>query len=595
MTAAVLLRLASVFDADLQQFSAEDADRLVAQLRDALTDPSVGDPISMTEIRELAVAMPAVGRYVMELHRRYRHGRDVNETIMTRIDASAAGSFAVPPPMAYEEVQELFYARRNYFPALDLAAEQIAAEAGLEIGNAGPGITERLARRHGIRVTDLPAGEGDVKRRYDAGARVLSLSPLLNPGQRAFQLATHLASVEMTGQIDEIVADARVSSDETRLLTRIGLASYFAGAMILPYRPFLDAAEELGYDIMLLQRRFHVGYETVAHRLSTLQRPGAARRAVHLRAGRPGRQHLQAPVRHQLPLLPGRRLVPAVERLRGVRAPRRDPDPAGPDARRPQLPVDRPDRVPPLRRLRRAGQDVRHRPGLRPAARPAGWCTRTAWTWPARRRWCRSGPAARSATGTPARSAPSRPSASPSTPCRHRAASSRTPAARYSSGTPPLIRELTVMTDPISAAAGGPDHRGEQGHRLRDRPPARRAGHHRAARLPRPGPGRGGRRPAGAGGIDASPLALDVTDPGSVTAAAAAVGDRYGRLDILVNNAGISLEHPRAAPSDYPLARLEATYATNVFGVVTVTNAFLPLLRRSRPAASSTSPAPWAR
>jgi predicted transcriptional regulator/transcriptional regulator with XRE-family HTH domain len=275
MTAAVLLRLASVFDADLQQFSAEDADRLVAQLRDALTDPSVGDPISMTEIRELAVAMPAVGRYVMELHRRYRHGRDVNETIMTRIDASAAGSFAVPPPMAYEEVQELFYARRNYFPALDLAAEQIAAEAGLEIGNAGPGITERLARQHGIRVTDLPAGEGDVKRRYDAGARVLSLSPLLNPGQRAFQLATHLASVEMTGQIDEIVADARVSSDETRLLTRIGLASYFAGAMILPYRPFLDAAEELGYDIMLLQRRFHVGYETVAHRLSTLQRPGA--------------------------------------------------------------------------------------------------------------------------------------------------------------------------------------------------------------------------------------------------------------------------------------------------------------------------------
>ncbi len=229
----------------------------------------------MAEIRELAVAMPAVGRYVMELHRRYRHGRDVNETIMTRIDASAAGSFAVPPPMAYEEVQELFYARRNYFPALDLAAEQIAAEAGLEIGNAGLGITERLARRHGIRVTDLPAGQGDVKRRYDARARVLSLSPLLNPGQRAFQLATHLASVEMSEQIDEIVTDARVSSDETRLLTRIGLASYFAGAMILPYRPFLDAAEELGYDIMLLQRRFHVGYETVSHRLSTLQRPGA--------------------------------------------------------------------------------------------------------------------------------------------------------------------------------------------------------------------------------------------------------------------------------------------------------------------------------
>ena len=72
MTASVLLKLASVFDADLQQFSAEDADRLVAQLRDVLTDPSVGEQISMAEIRELAATMPAVGRYVIELHRRYR-------------------------------------------------------------------------------------------------------------------------------------------------------------------------------------------------------------------------------------------------------------------------------------------------------------------------------------------------------------------------------------------------------------------------------------------------------------------------------------------------------------------------------------------
>jgi hypothetical protein len=275
MTAAVLLKLASVFDADLAQFSTEDADRLVAQLRDVLTDPAVGEQVSMAEIRELAAAMPAVGRYVMELHRRYRHGRDVNEAIMTRIDAGAAGSMSVPPPMAYEEVQELFYARRNYFPALDLAAEQICAEADLEIGDAAAGITERLTRRHGIRVTELPASEQGVKRRYDPARRELALSALLNPGQRAFQLATHLASVELAGPIEQIVTEANLSSDETRVLTRIGLASYFAGAMVLPYRPFLDAAEALRYDILLLQRRFHVGYETVAHRLSTLQRPGA--------------------------------------------------------------------------------------------------------------------------------------------------------------------------------------------------------------------------------------------------------------------------------------------------------------------------------
>src|SRR6202790_2214005 len=254
MTSSVLLKRVSVYDADLQQFSAEDADRLAAQLRDVLTDPSVGEQISMAEIRELAASMPAVGRYVIELHRRYRHGRDVNETIMTRIDAGAAGSMSVPPPMAQEEVQELFYARRNYFPALDLAAEQIFAQAGLAVGNAAAGITERLTRRHGIRVADLPVGDQAVKRRYDPDARVLALSPLLNSGQRAFQLATHLASVELGTEIDQIVTEANLSGDDARMLCRIGLASYFAGALILPYQTFLDGAEALGYDIALLQR-----------------------------------------------------------------------------------------------------------------------------------------------------------------------------------------------------------------------------------------------------------------------------------------------------------------------------------------------------
>ncbi len=275
MTASVLLKLASVFDADLQQFSGEDADRLVAQLRDVLTDPSVSEQVSMAEIRELAASMPAVGRYVIELHRRFRHGRDVNEALVNRIDSGGVGSLTVPPPLAQEEVQELFYARRNYFPSLDLAAEQIFTQADLAIGDPAAGITDLLARQHGIRVTDLPAGDQPVKRSYDAPTRVLALSPLLNPNQRAFQLATQLAWLELTGEIDQIVAEANLSSEESRLLARIGLASYFAGALVLPYQPFLAAAESLGYDIELLQQRFRVGYETVAHRLSTLQRPGS--------------------------------------------------------------------------------------------------------------------------------------------------------------------------------------------------------------------------------------------------------------------------------------------------------------------------------
>ena len=57
-------------------------------------------------------------------------------------------------------------------------------------------------------------------------------------------------------------------------MARVGLANYFAGALVLPYTKFHAASEALKYDVELLGLRFEVGFETVCHRLSTLQRPG---------------------------------------------------------------------------------------------------------------------------------------------------------------------------------------------------------------------------------------------------------------------------------------------------------------------------------
>jgi NAD(P)-dependent dehydrogenase (short-subunit alcohol dehydrogenase family) len=73
---------------------------------------------------------------------------------------------------------------------------------------------------------------------------------------------------------------------------------------------------------------------------------------------------------------------------------------------------------------------------------------------------------------------------------------------------------------------------------------------------------------------------LDVTDPATAEAAAAWIEREYGTLDILVNNAGIG-DLPPLPPSNTSLEALRRVYETNVFGVVTVTNAMLPLLRRS--------------
>ncbi|KAE8449376.1 hypothetical protein EG329_008277 [Mollisiaceae sp. DMI_Dod_QoI] len=84
-------------------------------------------------------------------------------------------------------------------------------------------------------------------------------------------------------------------------------------------------------------------------------------------------------------------------------------------------------------------------------------------------------------------------------------------------------------------------------------------------------------------GLSVEHVTLDVTDDDSIAAAAKAVEDKHGHIDVLVNNAGIIVEHlndrsRRQAWKD--------TFDTNVFGVAAVTDAFVPLLKKS------TDPAP---
>jgi NAD(P)-dependent dehydrogenase (short-subunit alcohol dehydrogenase family) len=81
-------------------------------------------------------------------------------------------------------------------------------------------------------------------------------------------------------------------------------------------------------------------------------------------------------------------------------------------------------------------------------------------------------------------------------------------------------------------------------------------------------------------GIDAFGVPLDVTDETSVAAAADLVEGRAGRLDVLVNNAAVTGGMPQS-PTTVDPATVRTVVETNVLGVVRVTNAMLPLLRRA--------------
>ncbi|WP_437756966.1 SDR family oxidoreductase [Sorangium sp. So ce1389] len=82
-------------------------------------------------------------------------------------------------------------------------------------------------------------------------------------------------------------------------------------------------------------------------------------------------------------------------------------------------------------------------------------------------------------------------------------------------------------------------------------------------------------------GVDARFVRLDVTDGATIDAAARRIEAELGRLDVLVNNAGIALD--RNKPSECNLDEVRQIYEVNVLGVVAVTKAMLPMLRRAAP------------
>lgn len=274
LTVPLLLRINEQFGVDVQMFSDSDEAALVTDLRDVFAE-SGADGVSPVEIRALAANMPAVARAVIDLHRRARSAAERADTMVAALgDGRNLPSFSLLG--LHEEVRDWFNRRQNHVAELDEAAEAICAENGFAYGDAAPRLAKRLAERHGVRVIAGDGGAADGEKfHYEARTRTLHLADFLRPGQQAFQMGLLLARLEMGPLIDTLVDDGGFAPGESARLARIGLANYFAGALVMPYSAFLQSAEELAYDVERLASRFGVGFEAACHRLSTLQRPGA--------------------------------------------------------------------------------------------------------------------------------------------------------------------------------------------------------------------------------------------------------------------------------------------------------------------------------
>lgn len=266
VTAALLIKLGHTLQIDLAALSGAEERQLEGGLREVLADPLLGlEELPEEEMRILSGSAPNAARAMLALYRALRVAREDSSGI-----ALPSGRRILLPT---EEARDFFSDHANCFPALEDMAEAIGGELSASPSELNHAIAERLRRGHGVRVRVGPL-EGSL-RRYDPAARLLDLSESLPRESRGFQMAFQLMLLEAREAVESILGPAAPSTPEATALIRIGLLNYAAGALIMPYAPFLEAARALRHDLDLLAARFGVSYEQVAHRLSTLQREGA--------------------------------------------------------------------------------------------------------------------------------------------------------------------------------------------------------------------------------------------------------------------------------------------------------------------------------
>jgi predicted transcriptional regulator/DNA-binding XRE family transcriptional regulator len=266
VTASLLIKLAETLRVDLATLSGTSERQLEVGVREAFADPLLGaEPVPEAEAAALAASSPNAARAVLALYRAWRVARE------------DAGGIALPSGrrilLPNEEARDFFDEHANHFPALEVAAEAIAAELAAAPHEMNHALAERLRRVHGLSVTVRPLA--GALRQFDPAARALSLSETLPRESRGFQMAFQLALLEARGAVETVVRDAAPSSPEAEMLIRIGLLNYTAAALLLPYAPFAAAAATLRHDTEALAARFGVSFEQACQRLASLQRPEA--------------------------------------------------------------------------------------------------------------------------------------------------------------------------------------------------------------------------------------------------------------------------------------------------------------------------------
>ncbi|HEX8309742.1 MAG TPA: short-chain fatty acyl-CoA regulator family protein [Chthoniobacteraceae bacterium] len=266
MTDAVLAAFARAYPDDWAEISSDEHSTLLARAAAAANDPTIPGPMPEDVLLRGVARQPLFADRLVAVHEAYHRSQDQLRSIDDAFERGTGR--AVPLP--WDEVRDWFHEAGNYIASLDQEAERLFEETA---ARDVPAIEDQLKRRHDVTVVRAP---GPLLSNFDELNNRLTVDRSVRPESLLFLVAHRFMRLELAGIIKNIAASARLESAESIQLLSIGLANYAAGAFLMPYTAFRAEARRLRHDIDALTQAFGVSFEQACHRLSTLQRPGAA-------------------------------------------------------------------------------------------------------------------------------------------------------------------------------------------------------------------------------------------------------------------------------------------------------------------------------
>lgn len=237
--------------------------RRLAAIREALADPLFAQSPPFEGLARAVEHQPELVDRFLAMHAAWRRSEEMRQIAD---EALAEGDGGRQP---WEEVRDWFHAAGNYVDPIDRAAETLSRMVEPDEAT----MADRLRALHDIRLAG--ASEGGPLSTLDREAGTLAIDRTLPAESRRFLIAHRIAMLELAEPIAEVAANADLRSEVARDLLAVGLANYAAGALLMPYARFREAARAVRHDIDRLRQRFGVSFEQACHRLSNLQRPGA--------------------------------------------------------------------------------------------------------------------------------------------------------------------------------------------------------------------------------------------------------------------------------------------------------------------------------